>query len=549
MPTESKPLVTMPGLIMDVPLGIGAILTHALRNHADRRIVSRDGEEIITFSYGEFGRRCAQLARALQSLGVRPGARVASFAWNTHRHLELYFAVPAYGAVLHTANIRLFPDQVAYVIEHADDKVIFVDASLAPVLAKAIEAKPAIASRTYVVMGKGEHSLPDARDYEDLLASQPDDFDWPLLDERDAAMLCYTSATTGEPKAALFSHRSTYLHALAANHADYFSLSRRDAVLPVVPQFHVNAWGIPFAALMAGAKIVMPGTRLDPQSLIELLERERVTFSAGVPTVWLAVRDALRASGKRLPALERLIIGGSAVPPQLLDDLEDLGIRVIHAWGMTEMSPLGTCCPLFGPEDGDAATVHAKKLKQGKFHPLVAWRVLDELGHEVPQDGKSRGELWVRGPAVVSAYYKNDSPNSFRDGYFRTGDIVTADAEGFIEIVDRSKDLIKSGGEWISSVDLENTLMGHPAVKEACVFGVPHPKWDERPVAAVVIREGHTVTEDDLRSWLAQRIAKWQVPDRFVFVDAIPRTGVGKFLKRELRDRYKELFTTLSPRA
>lgn len=534
---------------MDVPLGIGGILTHALRNHADRRIVSRDGDEIVSFSYGDFGRRCAQLARALNQLGVRPGDRVASFAWNTHRHLELYFAVPSYGAILHTANIRLFPEQVAYVIEHADDKVIFVDGSLAPVLAKAIEAQPALAKRTYVVMGGSSTGLPNAHDYETLIGSQAADYDWPIVDERDAAMLCYTSATTGEPKGALFSHRSTYLHALAANHADYFSLSRRDVVLPVVPMFHVNAWGIPFAALMAGAKIVMPGPRLDAPSLIELYERERVTFTGGVPTVWLAVRDALRAAGKRLPALERLVVGGSAVPPQLLDDLEDLGIRVIHAWGMTEMSPLGTCCPLFGPDDGDAAAVHAKKLKQGKFHPLVEWRVLDELGNEVPQDGTSRGELWVRGPAVVSAYYKNESPNSFRDGYFRTGDIVTIDEEGFIEIVDRSKDLIKSGGEWISSVDLENTLMGHPAVKEACVFGVAHPKWDERPVAAVVVREGHDVTEEGLRSWLAERLAKWQIPDRFMFVDAIPRTGVGKFLKRELRDRYKDLFTALSPRA
>ncbi|MGH7659607.1 MAG: long-chain fatty acid--CoA ligase [Vulcanimicrobiaceae bacterium] len=549
MPTESKPMVTAPGLMMDVPLGIGGILKHALRNHAERRIVSRDGEEIVSFTYGDFGRRCAQLAAALHGLGVRPGDRVASFAWNTHRHLELYYSVPSYGAILHTANIRLFPDQVAYVIEHADDKVIFVDASLTAVLAKAIEVRPAIASRTYVVMGKGDHSLPNAHDYEELIASQPAEYDWPTLDEHDAAMLCYTSATTGEPKGALFSHRSTYLHALAANHADYFSLSRRDAVLPVVPMFHVNAWGIPFAALMAGTKIVMPGTRLDPASLIDLLEREHVTFSAGVPTVWLAVRDALRASGKRLPKLERLIIGGSAVPPQLLEDLDDLGIRVVHAWGMTEMSPLGTCCPLFGPDDGDDAAVHAKKLKQGKFHPLVAWRVLDESGNDVPQDGTSHGELWVRGPAVVSAYYKNEAPSSFRDGFFRTGDIVTVDDEGFIEIVDRSKDLIKSGGEWISSVDLENTLMGHPAVREACVFGVPHPKWDERPIAAVVVREGQSVTEDDLRSWLGERMAKWQIPDRVLFIDAIPRTGVGKFLKRELRDRYKALFSTLSSRA
>ena len=543
MPAAER-IETLPGLMMDVPLTINAVLSHALRNHPERSIVSRDGDDIVRFSYADFGRRCAQLAGALAALGVRPGDRVGSFAWNTHRHLELYYGVPSFGAVLHTGNIRLFPGQIAYVIEHADDKVIFVDASLVPVIAKAVEARPSLADRTYVIMGTSASGLPNSHDYEHLLAAQSPSYEWPLLDERDAAMLCYTSATTGDPKGALFSHRSTYLHALAVNHADYFNLARRDVVLPVVPMFHVNAWGIPFAAPMAGATIVLPGAKLDAASLIELFEAERVTFSGGVPTVWLAVRDALRASGKRLSTLERIIVGGSAVPPQLLDDLESLGIRVIHAWGMTEMSPLGTCCPLFGPADGDAATVRAKKLKQGKFHPLVDWRVIDEDGRDVPQDGKSRGELWVRGPAIVSAYYKSDPTSSFRDGWFRTGDIVTIDAEGFIEIVDRSKDLIKSGGEWISSVDLENTLMGHPAVREACVFGVAHPKWDERPVAAVVVRESHNVTEDELREWLAQRIAKWQVPDRFVFIDAIPRTGVGKFLKRELRERYKGILSS-----
>ncbi|MGH7683233.1 MAG: AMP-binding protein, partial [Vulcanimicrobiaceae bacterium] len=339
MPTESKPMVTAPGLMMDVPLGIGGILKHALRNHAERRIVSRDGEEIVSFTYGDFGRRCAQLAAALHGLGVRPGDRVASFAWNTHRHLELYYSVPSYGAILHTANIRLFPDQVAYVIEHADDKVIFVDASLTAVLAKAIEVRPAIASRTYVVMGKGDHSLPNAHDYEELIASQPAEYDWPTLDEHDAAMLCYTSATTGEPKGALFSHRSTYLHALAANHADYFSLSRRDAVLPVVPMFHVNAWGIPYGAAMAGAALVMPGRHLDGASVARLMNEERVTFSAGVPTVWLGLLQHLRASGERLATVKRIVTGGSACPPLLIEAFGDeYGVEVQHGWGMSELS-------------------------------------------------------------------------------------------------------------------------------------------------------------------------------------------------------------------
>jgi acyl-CoA synthetase (AMP-forming)/AMP-acid ligase II len=538
-----QPVVTMPGLIMDVPLGIGAILSHAGKNHSERQIVSRDGDAIFRYTYGDFVRRCAQLANALHRLGIQPGDRVASFAWNTHRHLELYYAIPSYGGILHTANIRLFADQVAYVIEHADDKIIFVDASLVPVVKKAIDVRPALSERTYVIMGAGNETLPNALDYEEMLAQEQPLYSWPVLDEGDAAMLCYTSATTGEPKAALFSHRSTFIHALAINHADYFGLSRRDVVLPVVPQFHVNAWGIPFAAVMAGAKIVMPGAKMDAASVIELLEGERVTFSAGVPTVWLAVRDALRAAGKRLPSLERIIIGGSAVPPQLLSDLEEMGIRVVHAWGMTEMSPLGSCCPMFGPDDGAADALLVKKRKQGKFTPIVDWRVLDEEDREVPHDGKARGELWVRGPAVVSGYYNSPASTSFRDGWFRTGDIVTVDAEGFIEIVDRSKDLIKSGGEWISSVDLENTLMGHPHIKEACVFGVAHPKWDERPIAAVVLRENAALSEDDVRSWLGERIAKWQVPDRVVFVDAIPRTGVGKFLKRELRERFKEILS------
>jgi acyl-CoA synthetase (AMP-forming)/AMP-acid ligase II len=537
-----SPLVTWPGLIMDIPLGIGAILAHAVRNHGDREIVSRDGDGIFRYTYADFGRRCAQLANALTRLGIHPGDCVASFAWNTHRHLELYYAVPASGAVLHTANIRLFADQIAYVIEHADDKVIFVDASLVAAMKKAIEARPALAERTYVIMGDSDETLPNAYDYEKLLAAESTSFEWPLLDERDAAMICYTSATTGDPKAAVFSHRSTFVHALAVNNADAFGLARRDVVLPIVPMFHVNAWGIPFAAVLAGCKIVMPGNRMDPASLIELLESENVTCSGGVPTVWLAIRDALTSAGKRLPSLQRVVIGGSAVPPQLLQDLEAIGIRVMHAWGMTEMSPLGTTVPLFGPDDGTPEQLAAKKRKQGKFSPIVSWRVVDDLGNDVPQDGATRGELWVRGPSVVSGYYKMPASAAFVEGWFRTGDIITIDKDGYIEIVDRSKDLIKSGGEWISSVDLENTLMGHPHIKEACVFGIAHPKWDERPVAAVVVRENVSLSEDDVRTWLSERIAKWQIPDRVVFVEAIPRTGVGKFLKRELRDRYKDLY-------
>jgi acyl-CoA synthetase (AMP-forming)/AMP-acid ligase II len=540
---------TIPGLMMDVPLTIRGILEHAVRNHPKREIVSRDGAGMARYTYREFGARVAQLANALRRMGIKPGDRVASFAWNTHRHLELYYAVPSIGAILHTANIRLFPDQVGYVIEHADDKVIFVDGSLAPAVKAAIDVRPGLADRGYVTMGEATAALPNAHDYEALLAAESTQIAWPDLDENAAAMLCYTSATTGDPKAALYTHRSTVIHALATGLTDTFSLSQKDTVLPIVPQFHVNAWGLPFLTLLIGAKVVMPGSGMDQKSIIDLIEAEGVTFSAGVPTVWLAIRDALHARGKGLPTLTRLVIGGSAVPPKLLDDLEDLGIRVIHAWGMTEMSPVGTVSYLKGElESLPIEDQRRKKLKQGPFSPIVQWKVLDDDGHEVAQDGLSRGELWVRGPAVAASYYQNPEATAaaFVDGWFKTGDIVTVDDDGYMEIVDRSKDLVKSGGEWISSVELENTLMGHPAVKEACVFGVPHAKWLERPIAAVVKREGADIDEGTLRDWLGEKVAKWWLPDRIVFVDAIPRTGVGKFLKRDLREKYHDLLTAKS---
>ena len=540
---------TIPGLMMDVPLTIRGILEHAVRNHPKREIVSRDGAGLARYTYRDFGARVAQLANALRRMGIKPGDRVASFAWNTHRHLELYYAVPSIGAILHTTNIRLFPDQVGYVIEHADDKVIFVDGSLAPAVKAAIDVRPGLADRGYVTMGEATAALPNARDYETLLAAESTQIAWPDLDENAAAMLCYTSATTGDPKAALYTHRSTVIHALATGLTDTFSLSQKDTVLPIVPQFHVNAWGLPFLTLLIGAKIVMPGSGMDQKSIIDLIEAEGVTFSAGVPTVWLAIRDALHARGKALPTLTRLVIGGSAVPPKLLDDLEDLGIRVIHAWGMTEMSPVGTVSYLKGElESLPIEDQRRKKLKQGPFSPIVQWKVLDDHGDEVAQDGRSRGELWVRGPAVAASYYQNPEATAaaFVDGWFKTGDIVTVDDDGYMEIVDRSKDLVKSGGEWISSVELENTLMGHPAVKEACVFGVPHEKWLERPIAAVVKREGADIDEGTLRDWIGEKVAKWWLPDRIVFVDAIPRTGVGKFLKRDLREKYHDLLTAKS---
>ena len=543
----SEPTVsTLPGLMMDIPLTVTGILAHAVRNHPKREIVSRDGADMVRLTYADFGKRVAQLAHALRRLGVSGGDRVASFGWNTHRHLELYYAVPCIGAVLHTTNIRLFPEQVGEMIEHAGDKVVFVDGNLVPAMQKAIAAHPSIGNLTFVIMGTTTETLPNSYDYETMIAREPDTYAYPHFDENSAAILCYTSATTGEPKGALFSHRSTVLHAFATALTDVFAITQRDSVLPIVPQFHVNAWGLPYLAPMVGAKIVMPGHALDPVSVCDLIEAEGVTFSAGVPTVWLAARDHLKATGKTLSTLKRVVIGGSAVPPALYDDLENLGISVIHAWGMTEMSPVGTVSYAKGDLDSLPPEDRRRKLlKQGPFSPIVQWKVLDDDNHEVPQDGHSRGELYVRGPGVARAYYENPSASkaAFYDGWFKTGDIVTVDEDGYMEIVDRSKDMVKSGGEWISSVELENTLMGHPAIKEACVFGLPHEKWIERPVAAVVLRDGEPADEVGIRDWLAARVAKWWLPDRIIFVDAIPRTGVGKFLKRELRERYHDLLT------
>ena len=531
------------GTMMDVPLTIRWLFEHACRNHDRREIVSRyDDGSLHRLTYAAFGKRVAQLAHALVELGIKPGDRVASFAWNSHRHLELYYAVPMIGAVLHTTNIRLFPEQVCWAFEHAGDRLIFVDGSLAPAVARVLATRAQI-ERPFVVMGPSEAELPNSCDYETLLAGKSETFDWPDLDERSAAILCYTSATTGDPKGVAFTHRSTVLHAFAAGLADALGICGNDVVLPVVPMFHVNAWGVPYLAPMVGANLVLPGSKLDPASVIELVEREGVTLALGVPTVWLAVRDELEKRDARLPTLKSLVIGGSAVPPSLFDDLERRGIRTVHAWGMTEMSPIGTTAHLH-PDLADATPERRREslLKQGRFTPLVAWKLVDDAGNDVPRDGTTPGALWVRGPAVTGSYYRVDEALPvFDDGWFHTGDVCTIDEYGDLQLVDRSKDLVKSGGEWISSVDLENLLMGHPAVREAAVIGVPHARWVERPVAVVALRDGSAAEESALQAWLAERVAKWMVPDRVVFVDAIPRTGVGKFLKRDLRDRYKDL--------
>ncbi len=531
---------TMPA---DRPLAIGSILSHAAGSHPRKGLVSRDGGDFARITYADFAKRVAKLAHGLRALGVRPGDRVASFAWNGHRHMELYYAVPMIGAVLHTVNIRLFPDQAAYVLEHAGDGVVFFDTSLVEQV-KAFHALRPNANRTYVAMGEPSDAFA-ALDYEELLDLRLESYEWPKIDEHAAALLCYTSATTGDPKGVLFSHRSTYLHALAAGLPDAFGIREQDRVLPIVPMFHVNAWGLPFVAPLAGADLILPMERLDAAGVIELCERENVTFAAGVPTVWMAVRDLLRERKSRLPALRRVVIGGAAMPKSLFEDLGELGIEAIHAWGMTEMSPIGVVNAPIAELEHDPFFQRRERLKAGRFSPIVEWRLVDEEGSDVPADGVARGELLVRGHAVTTSYYRNDEASAAAfepDGWFHTGDVCTVDTFGYLDLVDRLKDFIKSGGEWISSVEVENTIMGHEAVREACVFGLPHAKWQERPVAAVVLRDGHPPDEVALREWLAKKLAKWQVPDRIVFLEAIPRSGVGKFLKRELRARYHDLF-------
>jgi fatty-acyl-CoA synthase len=447
--------------------------------------------------------------------------------------------------VLHTTNIRLFPEQVAWVLQHGGDRFVFVDASLLDPLEKALATAPHYAP-SLVVMGATDATpAGDVHDYETLLSAESDAFDWPDVAERDAAILCYTGGTTGDPKGVAYSHRSTVLHSFAAGLVDAIGVRQSDTVLPIVPMFHANAWGSPYYALTSGAKYVLPGAKLDPNSVIELVESEKVTISLGVPTVWLAVRDELEKRDAYLPTLKTLLIGGSAVPPSLFDDFKKRGIAILQGWGMTEMSPLGTTSTLMNENEHLPWDIQrGDLLKQGRFSPICAWKLIDDDGNEVPRDGSSAGDLWVRGPAITGGYFNvPEHLPVFKDGWFATGDVCTVDARGYLSVVDRSKDLVKSGGEWISSVDLENSVMGHPSVREACVIGLPHEKWQERPVAFVVLRDGHDLDEATLQAWLAERVAKWWIPDRVVFIEAIPRTGVGKFLKRELRQKYVSLLS------
>jgi acyl-CoA synthetase (AMP-forming)/AMP-acid ligase II len=537
----------MLGQMMDRPLLISGAIEFAARYHHRAEIVSRTVEGAMhRYRYGELEARAKRLANALRRLGVSPGDRVATVAWNTYRHAELYFGISGMGAVCHTINPRLFHDQLRYIVNHAADSVLFVDLTFVPLVeALAADFKPV---RHYVVMTDAPHmpetKLPNALCYEEILAAEPDDFTWPSFDENTASSLCYTSGTTGNPKGALFSHRSTILHSFACRMADSTAISMRDSVCPVVPMFHANAWGSPYTAAMAGAKLVLPGPRLDGKSLYELFESEAVTMALGVPTVWLALLAYLDENKLRLTSLKRTLIGGSAVPLAMIESFEErYGVEVIHGWGMTELSPtgtVGTLTPNVAAFPGEQRRKY--KTKQGRPLYTVGLKLVDGAGREVPQDGEARGELLVRGPWVISGYFQDEAATkaAFDEaGWFRTGDVATIDPDGYLQIVDRSKDVIKSGGEWISSIDVENAAIGHPDVAEAAVIGLPHPRWGERPLLVVVPRAGRQPAAADILGYLAGHLAKWQLPDEVVFTTELPHTATGKILKTKLREIYR----------
>lgn len=538
------PMSPLQGQMMDQPLLISGILEFAARHYGATEIVSRRVEgDLHRYTYRDCARRARQLANALAALGIGMGERVATLAWNGYRHLELYYGVSGSGAVLHTINPRLHPEQVAYIVNHAEDRVLFFDLTFLPAIeAMARQCKTV---KAYVALCGREHmppagAIPGLLCYEELIGAASGDYDWPQFDERSAASLCYTSGTTGNPKGALYSHRSTVLHAYASALPNALGIGSADVVLPVVPMFHVNAWGLPYSAPLVGAKLVFPGPALDGKSLYALFEAEGVTFSAGVPTVWLGLVNHVLEGGLRFSTFRRTVIGGSACPPALMDLLIDrLGVQVVHAWGMTEMSPLGTACtPLARhaglPQEAQRAVLR----KQGHAICGVDMKIVDDDGAELAWDGATCGHLLVRGPWVVSGYFRGEGGDVLQDGWFPTGDVATIDADGYLAITDRSKDVIKSGGEWIGTIDLENVAMSHPAVLQAACIGVQHPKWAERPLLVVVRRPGMEVSREELLGWFAGKVARWWTPDDVVFADSLPVGGTGKIQKNKLRETY-----------
>ena len=537
----------MQGLMQNQHLLISDLIEHAARHHGDVEIVSRRVEgDIHRTTYGQAAGRSRQLAQALDAWGLAQSDRVASLAWNGYRHFEMYFGVSGSGRVLHTINPRLIPEQIAWIVNHAEDQALFFDLTFWPIV-QAIHSKcPTVKhwvalcdAAKLAELTAGGHAVPNLCSYEELLAGHPEHYTWPRFDDDTASSMCYTSGTTGNPKAALYSHKSTVLHAYAAALPDVMCLSARDSVLPVVPMFHVNAWGIPYSACAVGCKLVFPGPALDGKSVYELLSTEKVTFAAGVPTVWQMLLTHMAQNQVRLPSLNRTVIGGSACPPAMIDAFrKEHGVEVLHAWGMTEMSPLGTLCTLKNKHlDLPEAEQMKIRLKQGRAIFGVDMKIVDANGAELPWDGKTYGDLLVRGPWIVRDYFRADAAAPLVDGWFPTGDVATIDADGFMQITDRSKDVIKSGGEWISSIDVENIAMAHPAVLMAACVGMPHPKWDERPVVVVVTKPGQAVTREDLLAFYEGKIARWQVPDDVLFVEAIPLGATGKMQKMKLREQ------------
>lgn len=534
------------GQMMEQPLLISDLIRHAEQYHGDGEIVSRlvDGS-IHRYTWADAARRARQLANALRALGVREGDCVGTLAWNTHRHLEAYYGISGIGAICHTVNHRLFAEQILYIVNHAEDRVLLFDATFVSLVEQLAPQLPHV--RAYVLMGGREQmpsdsSIDNLLCYEDLVGSHSDHLDWPLLDERAASSLCYTSGTTGHPKGVLYSHRSTVLHAFSSSLPDALHISAESCVLPVVPMFHVNGWGLPYSAAMNGAKLALPGPKMDAISLYELIEQEQVTMAAGVPTVWLGLLQHCEANRLRLHALKRVIVGGSAVPEAMIDQMAEHGVEVRQLWGMTELSPCGTTStPKFKHHASDARTRRLLGTAQGRPLYGVQMRIVDGNGQPLPQDGVAFGNLQVKGPWVLSGYFRRERDTSHtEDGWFNTGDVAKIDADGYMRITDRTKDVIKSGGEWISSIELENIIIGHPAVAEAAVVGVPHPKWDERPVLVVVLKPGASAERADLLQFYEGKIAKWWTPDDVVFIDELPHTATGKLQKMKLRERLRD---------